>query len=191
MIPTVENVLSVYRRASISEYREGIEWYLTAHKVALSLDPQNVFRAAGVIAALSPLNEWENNKNKAFQLYRQRGIVCVGPNGANGIGLGANVRKAQAIYFGADPLDILTSDKVRNFYLNIAYPEDSIGVTIDRHAFDIAIGRVTGDDARKALSRKGVYREFADTYRIAASVLHLPAPALQAITWVRWRNEKG
>jgi hypothetical protein len=159
-------------------------WYDDAHNVARNLGGNRFHRAAGVIAALSPMNGWENNKRKAAQLYAQKG------DGTN-CGLLRNVAKAVAIYNGEDALDILGGDKVRAFYATIVDPSGDHEPVIDRHAFDIAVGMVTNDAARSALSRKGEYQRFSDVYRAAAVKVGIGPSQLQAVTWMQWRDEKG
>lgn len=185
--PQVSNVLAVYNGASAHALREGLSWYLDAHNFAKIMGggrPHHHARNAGIIAALSPMNGWDNNKRKAAQLVSQRG------NG-EGCGLKKNVAKAIAIYNGADPLDVLGGDKVRAFYATILDPTADIIPVIDRHAFDIAVGERTDEKRRGILSRKGVYNEFANVYREAARIVGIGAPQMQAITWVAWREALG
>lgn len=184
MFPSVENVLGVYNNSTAANLREGLSWYLDAHNFAKILDPFNVPRAAGIIAALSPMNGWENNKNKAALLYRQNG------DGTN-VGLKTNVAKAIRIYTGENPEDVLKGDKVTAFYRTILDPFGDIEPVIDRHAFDIAVGQVTDDKTRGMLSRKGVYSQFATVYREAAKIAGIGAAQMQAVTWVTWRELKA
>lgn len=183
-----DNVLSLYRSSSFSSFSEGMTWYGEAHDFARSLDGDRFHRAAGIIAALSPLSAWANNKRKTAQFYDQNGVIAW--NGtANGIGLSRNVRKAERIWNGEDALDVLTADKTRNFFLTIVEPDrgDHMPV-IDRHAFDIANGFVSSDAARGTLGRKAVYETYASAYNEAAVRAGIPVQYLQAITWVEWRN---
>lgn len=193
--PTVDNVLSIYNNSSAESLRTGLSWYRDAHNFAKTLDPKNVARAAGIIAALSPQSEWENNKNKAAQLYRQNGIVTLDSEGkvgkGNGIGLPDAVKKAIRIFHGEDPLDVLKGDKVTAFYRTILNPTGDIDPVIDRHAFDIAVGERTDDKTRSRLSRKGVYDEFANVYRDAARAAGIGSAQMQAVTWVAWREILG
>lgn len=185
MIPSVENVLGIYNNASSDNLREGLSWYLDAHRFCKTLDPENVARAAGIVAALSPMNGWENNKNKAAQLYRQNGD-------GTGVGMKNNVSKAIRIYNGEEPLDVLKGDKVRAFFETILCPTaaDSTPV-IDRHAFDIAVGEKTDDKTRGMLGRKGVYGQFAEVYCEAAKIAGIGSAQMQAVTWVAWRQIHG
>jgi len=184
MEPSIENVMLAYLSASESHVTEGMSWYDEANAFARSLDPVRWHRSAGVIAALSPMNGWTNNKRKAAQLYSQNGD-------GTGCGLFKNVSKAVAIYNGEDAYDILGGDKVRAFYSTILDPRGDCIPVIDRHAFDIAIGRVTDDSAKAILSRKGVYSSFANVYREAGDRIGISAAQVQAITWVYWREKKG
>jgi hypothetical protein len=81
---------------------------------------------------------------------------------------------------------------VRAFYLSILSPEDySVSPVIDRHAFDIAVGKKTDDKTRGILSRKGIYESFAEVYREAAKIAGIGSAQMQAITWVEWRGMHG
>lgn len=181
-------VLEVFALATLSELDYGKEWYRTAHALAQRLSPHNPSEAAGVIAALSPMMDWERNMMLAIRAYA---------DGEASGALYSNVNKANQIMAGADPLEILGGKKVLNFFAAIANPESDTAVCIDRHAFDVAMGRVTNDKTRGALSRKGVYEEFQDAYRRAAHTLtiregvHYTPAMVQSITWCVWRRLKG
>lgn len=190
MTPTADNVLAVYRDATFSAFSTGMTWYDDAHNFAKTLDPVRFHRAAGVIAALSPLQGWEQNKRKAAQLYAQDGVVQWNGN-ANGIGLSTSVRKAVRIYQGEDALDVLTAPKTRAFFLTIVDPTGDHDPVIDRHAFDIAIGKRTNDSARTILGRKGEYDRFSAVYREASALVRIGTAQLQAVTWCAWRERFG
>lgn len=192
--PSVANILAVYNGATDDNIRFGLAWYAIAHREAMRMGNGNsryLSRNAGIIAALSPMNGWTNNIRKARQLVSMRGRITVVKGQPNGIGLGNNVAKAIAIYNGMDPLDVLNGDKVTAFYRTILDPTGDIDPVIDRHAFDIAVGEQTNEKRRGALSRKGVYHEFANAYREAAKVAGIGSAQMQAITWVQWRESLG
>lgn len=192
--PSVANILAVYNGARADHIRFGLGWYPLANRYAARMGGGRGYhleRNAGIIAALSPLNHWTNNVRKAQQVISKRGNIVVVKGQPNGIGLGKNVIKACAIYKGADPLDVLSGDKVRAFYRTIVNPTGDVRPTVDRHAFDIAVGERTDEKRRGILSRKGVYEDFADAYREAAKVAGIGAPQMQAITWVAWREALG
>jgi len=180
MNPLTRNITRIYRAASPEEVAAGLAWYEEARQLARDLDPDNPSRAAAVIAALSPRESWTNNVRLATMAYADREQRL--PT------LQVNARKARAIMAGADPRDILTGKKTRNFWQNIAGDESA--VTVDRHAFDVAVGKVTDDRTRSILSRKGQYESIADLYRRAAKRLGVTPAQVQAVTWVAWRNLK-
>lgn len=185
--PNSARIVDIFNLATVAELDEGLNWYADANAYAQTLDPERPERAAGVIAALSPMKDWRGNVLLAARAYQQ-GFA----SGA----LYANTAKADAILSGADPLEVLGGNKVRNFYKSIANPDDAEAVCIDRHAFDIAVGRITNDKTRSALSRKGVYDQFGNAYKRAARVLSkegydvMPSQ-VQAVTWGVWRRLKG
>lgn len=186
--PRTANVTKVFRMATVQEMIDGERWYADANAHAKRMSPDNVEAGAGVLAALSPMMGWDRNVALAYQAFE---------TGKARGGLGANCAKANKIMAGVDPLDVLGGDKVRNFYAAIADPTSETAVVIDRHAFDIAVGRVTNDLTRKVITKKGVYQEFAHTYEKAAKILSkelgrkITPAAVQAVTWVTWRRIKG
>ena len=194
MKPSVSNVLSVYNNASAHSLRTGLSWYNDAHNFARLVGggrPHHVARNAGIIAALSPLNGWNNNKRVAAKLISQRGRIVIGPDGSNGIGLSMNVNKAIRIYNGEEPLDAHGGTKVRAFYETILDPTGDNNPVIDRHAFDIAVGKRTPDSAKKVIASDKGYSRFAMVYREAAEIAGIGASQMQAITWVAWREDMG
>lgn len=189
--PLVSNVLAVYNGATAHQIREGLTWYHDAHNFARILAGGNsgqfgfdakVARAAGVIAAISPNTSWSANKTLARKAY---------VTGGAGVGFPDKVTKVTRILSGEHPLDVLGGDKVRSFYSTILDPHGDTRPTIDRHAFDIAVGERRDESDRGALGRKGVYEVFADVYRDAARIAGIGAPQMQAITWVTWKEALG
>lgn len=188
-------IVRLYREASDESLRYGVSWYWQAHGAAGILSRRfGVSRevATGVLAALSPSCHWSRNKSLAWEMLS---------TGNCGHMYGDAIRKARRIIDGEDPLDVLGGDKVRSFYRNILDPWGSDDVTVDRHAFDIAAGRVTDDLARKALEtggrkgnrdgQAGNYVRVADCYRRAADILGVSPHMVQAVTWCEWRDRKG
>lgn len=184
--PTARNVLRVYRTATSAQLSAGMTWYAdaatTAEKLAAEVGCELPV-AAGVIAATSPLNSWGSNLALAERILRtgdaSRGYLTIG------------LVKCRAILDGVDPLSVLTSDKVHNFYLSItsqgAHPS---AVCVDRHAWSIAINeRRTGNEGIKGAR----YAATAAAYRRATAILCksgvMVTPAqVQAVTWIVWRQ---
>lgn len=185
LMPMVDNVLAAFVKSSDDEIHDGITWYDRARELAMRLDPDNPARAAGIIAAMSPLTSWPQNVRHAERVY------------ATGTtqGMGNNVRKAERIFNGENPLDVLSGDKVTSFFHNIM--GDGEGVTVDRHAIDVAYGKVQNDAERSAAVKRTKARDgyglIRQAYIHASAILtnegNLITPAeLQAIVWVYWRN---
>lgn len=179
--PTVDNILPVYRAARPEHIVAGLAWYADAHTFALSIANGDLLQGAGVIAALSPQKSWTTN-----MVLASRAFVEGFASGQTGI----NNDKATRILNGEAPLAVLGGNKVRNFYANIVSPTGP-DVTVDRHAFDIAVGEETDSKTRGQLERKGQYALFADTYRDTARLVGVPPATLQAVTWLVWREAKG
>ena len=184
MRPTTPNILAVLDRATETEVINGRNWYLEAHAFACVLDGTRDGRVgAGVIAALSPITPWDRNVVLARRAFDEGRLT--------GGTLGNSVRAANRILDGEEPLEVLQGLKVRNFFGSIVNPSCTKSVCIDRHAFDVAVGRITDDRSRGTLKRVAVYESFARAYSRAAVASGLSAATVQAVTWVTWRREKG
>lgn len=184
---TASNIIAVYLESTAAQRADGLTWYRDAHGIAARLDPSDPSRAAAVLAVLSPQTDWKINVDRAIDAYAGR-IVR---------GLPASAQKAHRIMLGEDPDSVAGGDKVRAFWALIADPDNDTAVCVDRHAFDVAAGRVTDDATRGAgLGRKGGYAAVADLYREAAKIISADlgqpvTPAqVQAVTWVVWRETR-
>jgi hypothetical protein len=181
------NITAVFRSATADEIQAGIDWYADARRIAEVFAERyavSVEIAAGVIAALSPLNSWGNNVNLAARFLAAGGLDA-------GY-LKANLAKARAILGGAPILPTLSGLKVQNFYTSII-TAGADGVCVDRHAYCLAVNDRSVTNAVPKLSPTR-YAELADAYRRAARILareyDLPlTPAVvQSVTWVAWRR---
>lgn len=178
--PLASNVLAVWERATAEQLSAGLEWYGVAHELALELSPNDVARGAGVIAALSPNESWERNVILARRAFAQDGLT--------GGTLGNSVTKANAILAGAEPLSVMGKGlKTRSFYVNIVDPLNDEIVTVDRHAYDVALDLKNAENDRLSLTPKR-YDAFSLAYRGAARTLGVLPSQVQAVTWVAWRD---
>jgi len=198
----VRNIVETHRRANEEFRKGGASWYPRANELATQIGQGNTERGAGIIAALSPLTSWESNIKKAHEVVNTGTTTHLSPDA---------ISKAQRIHQGEHPLDVLGGNKVRSFYQNIQDPSNAEPVTIDRHAYDIAMGRpfvglggkskrniTVGPSGHKpmsedlGLSAKKRYEHFSEAYRRASGELEIPTPNVtQAITWVTHRGAIG
>lgn len=179
-----DRIISVYRSASDGEAHYGRTWYSQANEYARRLADRydvSVRSAAGIIAALSPQVSWDDNQREADRLLLTGSAKHTT----------ANVVKARHIAYGADPLDVLGGNKVRAFFDNIARPTTSPAVTVDRHAYDAAVGTISADKKRRELERVGVYAFISEAYQRAAYELGTLPLIVQATVWVTHRNAKA
>jgi hypothetical protein len=118
-----------------------------------------------------------------------------------------HIGRAIRIARGEQPNEVLNGHKVRSFFNNILEPSDpSLDVTVDSHAFSIAMAEKYGSGSdeygyfagSKKLNDKtspgsatlgftGLYSIFADQYRVVANELGVSPNQLQAVTWIQWR----
>jgi hypothetical protein len=186
MLHYADRILAAYVKSSDDDIADGMSWYPRALALATELDPTNVERAAGIIAALSPMTAWPLNVKRAREMYATGTTV----------GLSNSVKAATRIYNGEAVLDVLNGPKVRSFYLNIM--GDDAGVTVDRHAIDVAVGRVLSDSERAATVKRTKARDGYDilrnAYIHAAAILSeemgrvVTGAQLQAVVWTYWRR---
>lgn len=186
MLHMSDNILAAYVKASDADISDGIEWYARALELARELDPTNVRRAVGIIAVLSPMTSWPQNVVKARQVYA---------TGAT-YGTKDSVGKAIRIFNGENPDNVVSGPKVTSFYHNIL--GDNARVTIDRHAIDVAYGKVQTDSERanavKTTKARDGYGMIRDAYNHVANIISeetgkiVTGAQMQAIVWVYWRR---
>ena len=176
----IDNILATYARRTSDETRAGMSWYDDAHALALSLSPDDVWRGAGVIAAFSPLTPWNRNVELARIMFDSNGMMSGGT-------LVNSINAASRIFHGEPTLDVLKGDKTRAFASAIADPAGSTMATIDRHAFNVAMGTF---DNNVSIGKRA-FRECSAAYVDAAFWCDIPVCAMQAITWLTHRRQKG
>jgi hypothetical protein len=187
-------VQAFFDRATPELRRAGEAWYPDARNEAARLAKEygiSTQQAAGVIAALSPLREWAENKGDAERLLRS--VVNGTADPAIAKLLQANVDKAVAIAKGADPRDVLWSGegyKVRSFYSNISDPT-SREATIDTHMLRILLAdnSIRSKDYDKIAGNKGRYDAFRQAIFDVADKARIPPAATQAIVWLVQKAE--
>ena len=184
----VENILSVFDRATPNDITEGSFWYNAANALAWELDPFKPWQGAAVIASLSPRLRWDKNAMYARMAYNLKGYDVA--EVANYIPTLNNSRvKALRMVNGEHWTNVLGNGLKTNAFMdNILNPYTSERVTVDKHAFNIACGERTGYNV---VIKDKDYREVEAAYRTVGNIVNLPAHTVQAITWVAWRNLSG
>jgi hypothetical protein len=104
------------------------------------------------------------------------------------------VSRAVRILAGENPLAVLSGDKTVAFY-KLLSGVDADAVVIDGHAFNIARGEWEVFRQREGYTPSSAgrinasrYRLTAQAYREVAELVGEPAHAVQATTWIHWRN---
>ena len=182
------NIIKTYKQSNQSELND---WYQEAHD--FGCDVSAMFKGVpkrkvlGIVSALSPLKEWNKNKEIAIDLIMTGdcGYMERGKQKARDIlRLGGHFR-----HFDSEIKSILNGEKTKTFYENMVYPTRSNSVTVDRHAIAIAIGR-TATDKEQAIS-KDVYTFIEKCYIMTSETLGLAPLHLQSITWQTWKRVKA
>ena len=204
---TKGNIIKMYEQASKEEIAETSKWYSDAQKFTETLSSEfnnqiSSIKIAGVVAALSPRNEWNRNKfdaeqickeflsNKYYQLnlfgyhFLLNSKVCT---------FHANKSKAIKILLSDDSEieTILKGNKLINFYRCII--GDSEAICIDGHAFNIAANRVTSLAEVPPISDKN-YKIIANLYRETKNFinkeynLNLKTYQIQSVTWNKYKH---
>lgn len=180
MTNLVQNIMDCYHRASFEEKQSGMSWYLDAQSIALEVGKGDVKLGAALIAVTSPLQRWEQNVKVARHAAEF---------GSPYPGMKNIMDKVSRLLAGENPDDVVSGQKVTSFYRNIVNPYGQ-SVTVDRHAFDIAMATRFNPEGRPSLGKRQ-YEIISDAYRKAAESLGIVPLELQAVTWVTWRRENG
>ena len=195
MTQHVRNILKVYRRATPEDTVNGLEWYDRAKRHAKAISTKyfiHTHTVIGVMAALSPNNRWERNVKDTERMCQ----AWINGEDLSDFKVSCyNTMKAKAWSILEDDLtdddDILTrlnGQKIRSFYSNIRGLTE---VTIDGHAYNIALGIRQGLTSDKTNMGKKLYRDMQSAYVKAAKRVGVKPHELQAITWTTWKREWG
>jgi hypothetical protein len=192
-----KQILRLYKAASPDEFNEGTLWYEQAHEICKLISLKYscpLPKVAGVMAALSPATNWQQNVADAHNLIlawhhglSPNEVVCTtyGPNKLKAVRIlnleSNNERDVEKILLHKSKIN-----KTTCFYLNILHPSNDEQITVDRHAIRIALGNAPGVDNICMTEKR--YRNIAESYQIAASQLEISAINLQAVVWCAYRR---
>jgi len=189
----VHRLLYYYRLSSSENVERGLAWYNEAHKFCEDLAIKSgyqTFQIAGVVAALSPMQAWDVNKDLAlkFALHNRRNVHTRD-----------QVSKADDCLVADSPEKIfklltVNGAKTSHFFWNILYPNTCSGVTIDRHAIGACV--YSPSNAKTLADNMGnltpnQYRFMMDCYVRGAQISNILPHQFQAVIWGVYREQKG
>ena len=179
----IENMRSVHNKCEEEDLMYGKGWYNRANFFSLALSEKygvSEMKAAGIIAALSPLKEWTLNKSMAEAFIRTKGVISKHTS--------AQTMKARKILNQAstvqDVENYLGGLKTVNFFNNIYNPFSKDHVTVDRHHIYLSLGW----DAQSCTTKQ--YEFIKQNTIILANELNIIPNELQSTLWVCWKRIK-
>jgi hypothetical protein len=186
-----KNINYVLNQAVSTDFIEGERWYRDARLFAfeVSKDYGVSFRkVSAILAALSPRNRWERNKEDCITLIKEcQGLIPYGKYAT----YGTMVSKAKKIY--NSPIDsvqvmlkLLNGQKISAFFLNI-YDIQSECVTVDSWIQLISLGKYLSVDERPPL-KKTEYKLISESIREIAALNKVTPPVMQAILWISFKR---
>lgn len=193
----VKNLLRYYSLCTPEEVDVGKRWYDEANEFCQELADTHkleIWKVAGVVAALSPQTSWEMNKVFAKDFISKGGRGFMGNRDRT-----IKAKKILKASSGDEVHDLLSTQpgkalKTKSFYRNICLPGFCDTTTIDRHALAAVVQR---PHKTSALSDKDgsitekQYRFLSDCYVKAAKKVGLIPSQLQAVIWNRYRKQRG
>lgn len=188
----VNSILRFYSLATLTEHKEGLDWYNDANIYCKELASRfdiTLQQSVGIVAAFSPQTGWTENKRYAVSFLLQ-------PN--NQVRLLIQQVKAKNILKLKSESDIYaslsvngTAWKTKAFFLNILNPDIPTDVTIDRHAIAVCIQSTDNVSALPKTHghlKPTQYAFFQSCYISASNKLGILPHQLQAITWIVYRR---
>ena len=185
------NILRIYHMTTEAERND---WYQEANNFCKQFD--NALQllhqpkgevihsiACGVVAALSPVKRWAENKRIAIEMLETGDCGHIQQFKDKAKDIMASDGSDEAI------LDILNGNKIQSFYLNIKYPDKANNITIDRHALSIALGEWITDEDYRGMTTKQ-YEFFVQCYTLAGVQQGISPVLMQSSTWTKWRQIK-
>ena len=179
----VDNIIRLWGESDTYAHESGTSWYDVALGHAQDMATEynvDLWQAVAIIASLSPQTEWTRNLDEARELLSRwtMGLEITPRN----IGTTQDRLNRCFLALANDTSDIARvkgTRKVASFFRAILGDPDA--VTVDRHAYRVALGDPTLDAPGKITD--AVYRAIAAAYREAATHIGEEPRVLQAITW--------
>ena len=171
---------ALWAAATPEDLDAGMTWYPDMNEWCIRLSVihgVSVDQVAALAAIYSPRKQWDVAKAVTERML----------NGDPPSTFGRDMRKAERIMAGEDPMMVVSGNKVTSFYHNLLL--HLRWVTIDTWAF----GQVTGKEYSKngnhhLLERAGIYETYSMCFRTVARDVGLEPATLQAVLWVAARG---
>jgi hypothetical protein len=192
-----KNILEIYKQANNEEISSGKIWYKQTNEISRLMAVKynlTVIQTSGIIAALSPGTNWNQNIIDANNLCS---LLNVGKNIKAIVCTTYNQNKFKASYLWQNSqltkievFQVLLGcskkvNKTSSFFLNILNPEIDDICTIDRHAYRINLGLTESIDVPLTEKR---YLCMNSAYKQASKQINISSIELQAITWLTFRR---
>lgn len=170
----------LYNSASIDTKKEGALWYSNA--LSFCIDVGKAYYkdhriVAGILAAFSPMKEWELNKKMVVD-YLEEGTCKTFSGQYNKASLICGLDSE--IVGGIEIKQILRGLKTTSFYENIVYPYSNC-VTVDSHMFKCLTNYPN-------LTRNR-YIEIGQSIIDYSSTIDLYPCQLQSTIWLEWKKK--
>lgn len=141
------------------------------------------------------IDEYRNMDWHALTESEYRGGIF-NPQKMNGLSR-TEFEKSARLLGGDDFLDVMFAGdpkavtlKTRNFSVNIAQPEAWFPITVDRHAYALAVGFDPSVEKPPVGEGQKAYNAIANSYRSVALDEGMLPNEVQALTWTVWKRLK-
>lgn len=179
------NIYSVLNLSTDDQFDNGLSWYDDAREFCKMVSNETnrpLISVCAALAALSPRNKWERNKQDCYELCKNNSSHKFGTFHA----MVNKARKVLEMNSYADIIDELNGPKICAFFDNIFNPDSQL-ITVDFHMLHIALGQVFPEDERPSLT-KSLYDDIAWAIKLIADNNKLRPYEAQAILWLTWRD---
>lgn len=191
-----ENLQRVFDQATKVDLETARQAWRKYHDLTTRIAQRHGYTSrtgAAIFAALSPNNDYYGNLRDVHRLLgaAARDRINELPNRLDLFKVstyGSNKRKAWRIAKGADPLEEIVAPKTRNFFLNVADPDDPNPVTVDGHIYNAWKGERMKLNSYQMIVTKRRYHQVADDIRAIAQEVRMAANTVQGIIWYSWRR---
>lgn len=189
-----KNILSMWDAARTYEKNEN--WYATANSNAVSISLETgtpYLSVIGVIAALSPRNEWSRNLDDAYRMcqvaacggeaedLRQVRVCTFNNNKEKAI----QILLLEPAATEGEILGILNGPKVQEFFACIKGPGDE--VCIDGHAYAVWRGERIPLERVPSIGKK-LRERIKEDYRKVAREVGVKPYWVQSTTWLAYKR---